>query len=274
MEIFILFVLFALLFEFTIRGLFNTKWREESQTRVDGIKQEKTFWNLMYGTFGDIELSAKDIFKLYVISLKDELRVGDFPMEKNNDPYNFNIKIIKKGNSPFKNIEILNKVIIEKEKVITELLKKYEVVVDETEIHKKIEAFKEDSWAIGDEYDKLANFLTRVLRGQKKGLEIWEAIKKLDKAVSNYEWDSKDRRVDFITQLKMAHVDIWDLIIKLLSEKITDRSESVNFEKNFKEWEQLEMIKWCVVDFTISAYPNGSNYLSRGLWRIITAIAQ
>ena len=254
MEIFILFVLFALLFEFTIRGLFNTKWREESQTRVDGIKQEKTFWNLMYGTFGDIELSAKDIFKLYVISLKDELRVGDFPMEKNNDPYNFNIKIIKKGNSPFKNIEILNKVIIEKEKVITELLKKYEVVVDE--------------------YDKLANFLTRVLRGQKKGLEIWEAIKKLDKAVSNYEWDSKDRRVDFITQLKMAHVDIWDLIIKLLSEKITDRSESVNFEKNFKEWEQLEMIKWCVVDFTISAYPNGSNYLSRGLWRIITAIAQ
>jgi hypothetical protein len=62
---------------YIIRALFNKEWREAAQAKVDSVRKERIFWQLVNGYEG----MAFDIYAIFTIYLNPKL-LGEFIIEK------------------------------------------------------------------------------------------------------------------------------------------------------------------------------------------------
>jgi hypothetical protein len=273
-------IILAILFlaEFTIKGLFNTKWREQGQNRINGFKREKIFWYLIKNANSKIELTIRDIYNLYILYLDGVLNPFSFPNEKNSEPYNLDKNIIKKNKSSFSNIRFLGEKIVEREEIIIGLLEKNSVAIDAPEVQQKFEEFKKrhhkiKGAPIPEQYEKLTEHFVSLVKTSQSGKAIWDIRTKFDKEVNKYikdydkkNDDYKEIDLDFIITAKM---EVDNIVKDLLCEKIQNTENRQKLAKSLTEWEQLKMLQWCLIDFDVLIHDGNPTNITVALWRLI-----
>ncbi len=110
MEIVTLLLVLALA-QFTIRGFFNTEWREKAQEKIESIKKRRRFWHLMNG-FGSSVFDIEWVFTIYL----DHRHMETFfmsPLSHENEDQKIK-NLIKEKSMIYdliENVSILNKAI-------------------------------------------------------------------------------------------------------------------------------------------------------------------
>ena len=279
MELIIL-LLIVVLAGFLMRGLFDTKWRESSQEKIDGIKHERIFWGLMRGAY-EVEHNVNDIYKLYVISLIKELTVGDIMMkgtsfpsyEEESDPYSLDRTVIKKKYSWIKNINRLNDSIEKEGKFIENSLGKMNLTFTDKEVRDELKLAKKQLHTIADpeQYDRLVSFFAQLIEDKMTGVGILLSMRKLEENMSKFEYDHTGNvRVDAFGPLVIAHMEINGIISKLLCKKIEDSEAAKKLENSLKKWMQLHMLRFCIVDHSV--WQVDTNVLERAFWRVVKSV--
>jgi hypothetical protein len=247
-----------------MRGFFDSKWREEFHEIIDSIKKERIFWNLMKGAYENVNLNVRGVFSLYFISLERRITVGDLMFWRADTVSdNLDKNIIKKKWGGFKNNEVLFHAIEEREKSIEDFFDKDSLIFTETEINNK---FKERGY---EELQQIRSLYFKLLDKQKTGMSIWKARKELQNKAIKLEFDlSGNHKVDnkILKSLKMSQVEIGEIVISLISEKIKNKETARKIEKSLREWEQLHMLQWCLLDH-YAAWEG--NLIKITLWRVV-----
>ncbi len=277
MEILILIVI-AVLAILIFRGLFDRSWRAKAQDTIDGIRNEKNFWYLM-----SQKINAEKVFSVYLRTRnqKDYIRVGDCVMdiysnENEANKNDFDIKTIKKGDSIKIINSVLNPKIQDKEKLISGFLAENKISFTEEEIRKSFKDFFEEHFWNVDEVQKHYNrfmsaHLDSLVKSDKTGTGIWKVLKDFADKEHEFEFDrSGEKHVDFLGSLKMLQNDVNDFVVDLLCKKFENKDKSEKLKKLLVEWRQLNMLRWCVVDFSV--WQIGKNGIQSMLWRAATAI--
>lgn len=273
----ILIIILFLLTRTTLRGLFNRTWREKTQDIIWSIGNEKNFWYLM-----SQKINAPRVFFTYlrIRNQKDYIRVGDcimdaysYSSEHEIDKNDLDIKTITKTEG-IRLINSMNPKIQEKEKIITDYLTDNKITFTEDEIRKAFKEFEENSWISGDvtkHYNRfMPTHLDSLIKSEKTGISIWQVLKKFSDDEHNFEFDrSGNKHVDFLESLKMLQTDVNDFVIDLLCGKLENKDKSEKLKKFLKEWQQLHMLRWCIVDY--SSMRNLSIFNEK-IWRLIISI--
>jgi hypothetical protein len=275
----ILIIIIFVLARTTLRGLFNRTWKEKTQDIVWSFGNEKNFWQLM----GE-KINAPKVFFTYLRTRnqKDYIRVGDcimdaysYSSEHEIDKSDFDIKTITKTEG----IRLINSTLnprIEKvEKVITDFLTENKITFTEDEIRKSFKELEENPWSISGDVTKHYNrfmpaHLDSLIKSDRTGVGIWKVLKDFVDKEHDFEFDrSGNKHVDFLESLKMVQTDVSDFVIDLLCGKFENKDKSGKLKKELKEWQQLHMLRWCVVDY--SSMRNLS-ILNEKIWRLIISI--
>ncbi len=277
MEI-IIFIVIVVLAGLIFRGLFDRSWRAKAQDNIDAIRNSKNFWYLM-----SQKINAEKVFSAYLRTRnqKDYIRVGDCVMDiySNKEEINkndFDIKTITKGDSIKIVNSVLNPKIQEKEKTISDILSENKISFTEDEIRKGFkEYFDEHFWNIDEVQKHYNRFMTAhldsLVKSNKTGADIWKVLKDFADKDHEFEFDrSGEKHVEFLESLKLLQNDVKNFVIDLLCGKIDNKEKSQKLKKAFTEWQQLHMLRWCVVDFSV--WEIGKNKIQTGLWRMATAI--
>jgi len=272
----ILLIIIFILARVTLRGLFNRTWKEKTQDIVWSIGNEKNFWYLM-----SQKINAPKVFFAYLRTRnqKDYIRVGDCVMDihstKNEvDTTNLDIKTIKKSEGIRLINSTLNPKIQEKEKVITDFLTENKINFTEDEIRKGFKEFEENSWVSDDVTKHYSRFmpahLDSLTTSERTGISVWQVLKKFADEEHNFEFDrSGEKHVPFLESLKMLQTDLNNFVIDLLCTKFENREKSEELKNSLTEWQQLHMLRWCVVDY--SSMRNLS-ILNEKIWRLIISV--
>lgn len=281
MYIIILIVVFVLA-GFIARGLFDSKWRANAQEKFDSIKRERKFWYLMNteDTINDEPgekniggLHIRDVFRLYVTGLAIELRVGDFYRQKDLGYNNLDKNIVKQKNHWVDNINLMRKFIDEKEKLIETTLKENNVNLTKVEIQQMFEKEKEESFFSYKEIDRLTSLFLRFVEDKNNGHDVWLAIKKFEEKSRDLEFDSAGDNITdlkFLAAIKMGQFQVFESIANLLCSKIENKENSLKLKKFFDEREQMEMLQWCMVNYSISWL--NTNSIQRFWWRLASSV--
>ena len=278
----ILLILLFILTWFIARGLFDSKWRANAQEKFDSIKREKTFWYLMNteDTINDEPgeknvsgLHVRDVFRLYVSGLARELVVGDFFRRKDSGYNNLDKDIVKQKNHWVDNINLMRKLIDEREKLIENSLDSNKIQLSKSEIQKKFEEIKEESIIFSEEMDKFVALFLRLVEDKNDGVQIWKAIKKFQEISRKYEFDAAGENItnlNTLATIKMDQFHVFEVIVNLLCEKMTDKEKSSNLKKLFDEHEQMEMLQWCMINYSVTWL--NTNSIQRFWWRLANGL--
>ncbi len=257
------------------RGLFDRNWRVKAQENVDSIKNEKIFWYLM-----SQKVNAEKVFSAYLRTRnqKDTIRVGDCVMDESSDKNNLrandlDISTIIEGDNIWVINSELNPKIEQKEKTIDDLLTENRVLFSEEEIRKSFKVyFDEHFWNI-DEVQKnynqfMINHLDALIKCDKTGLGIWKVLKDFSVNEHKFEFDRwGEKHIEFLDSLKLLQNDIKSFVIFFICEKIENPK---TLKKVLTEWQQLQMLRWCVVDFSL--WEIGKNKIQTSVWRLTTSL--
>ncbi len=273
----ILIIIIFVLARTTVRGLFNRTWKEKTQDIIWSIGNEKNFWHLMCQ-----KINAPKVFFAYLRTRnqRDYIRVGDCVMdihssENEVDKTDLDIKTIIKSEGIRLINSTLNPKIEGKEKVITDFLTENKVSFTEDEIRKSFKELEENPWSVSGDVTKHYNrfmpaHLDSLLKSEKTGVGIWKVLKDFVDKEHDFEFDrSGEKHVAFLESLKMLQNDLNNFVIDLLCEKFENKDKSEKLKKELKEWQQLHMLRWCVVDY--SSMRNLS-ILNEKIWRLIISI--
>lgn len=292
----LLFLFFLLLLKLAIfvnRCLFDSEYRQYIQDKIDSIKKMDIFWSLMKDhvsknikLFLQLDedkksLDIEDVFMIYVNKLTDGgiLTYGDFSVAKRSINVNaLDKKIVRKRYSLIKNINILNNMIEEEEKLIKNSLEKIRISFTEIEMGtiqknliKTIEIDCVHNLEQLEQCKDLLSIYFDLIKGKEKnGFNIWETMKILKDNTLKFEYNFiSENKVNpkTITNLKFAEIRIDDLMIEILCEKLENKNITQKIEKSLKKWQQLHMLKWCMVDFGVGLLD--TNIFERTYWRII-----
>lgn len=277
MEIIILIVI-VVLASLIFRGLFDRSWRTKAQDNIDAIRNSKNFWYLM-----SQKINAEKVFFVYLRTRnqKDQIRVGDcvtdiYSNKEGIGENDFDIKTISKGDSINIINSVLNPKIKEKEKAISDILCKHKISFTEDEIRKNFkDYFDEHFWNVDEVQKHYNRFMTThldsLVKSDKSGTGIWHVLKDFADKDHEFEFDrSGEKHVDFLESLKLLQNDVKNFVIDLLCEKINNKDKSQELRKVLTEWQQLNLLRWCIVDFSV--WEIGKNKIQTGLWRMVTAI--
>ena len=109
--------------------------------------------------------------------------------------------------------------------------------------------------------------LHRLVKSEKTGISIWQVLKRL--ADDEHELEDSGENLNFLEDLKRLQLNINNFVIDLLCGKFENKEKSGKLKKALKEWQQLHMLRWCVVDY--SSMRNLS-ILNEKIWRLIISI--
>jgi hypothetical protein len=277
MYILIILIIIFLLARTTLRGLFNRIWREKTQDIVWSFGNEKNFWQLM-----NEKIDAPKLFFAYLRTRnqRDYIRVYDCVMDiESPSVYEISknaldLKSIPKIDS-IRLISTLNQKIEGKEKVITDFLTENKVSFTDDEIRKSFKELEEDPWSISGDVTKHYNrfmpaHLDSLIKSDKTGVGIWKVLKDFVDKEHDFEFDrSGNKHVDFLESLKMLQDNVNNFVIDLICGKFENKDKSEKLKNELKEWQQLHMLRWCVVDY--SSMRNLS-ILNEKIWRLIISI--
>ena len=82
------------------------------------------------------------------------------------------------------------------------------------------------------------------------------------------EWVTGEKRVPNIDSLEATYVEIGAVYRKVVCESFQGDSETLSIL--LQEWEQLNMLQWCLIDFT--AWTSGKNRFYTTFWRLVVNI--
>ena len=265
-------ILVFILARIIFRGLFSKTWKEKTQDIIYSIENENKFWHLM-----GQEINAEKVFFAYLRTRnqRDYIRVGDCVMDTYNEnevnKNDLDLKKFKKDRSIKVINNILNPKIEEKEKNISDYFTDNKITLTEDEIRKSFKKFEEDSWIISDVTKHYSGFmpahLNSLIKSDKTGISIWQELKKFVDEEHNFEFNrSGTKHVDFLESLKMVQNELYSFIIDLLCEKFENKEKSEKIKKLLREWQQLHMLRWCVVDY---ASMMNLSIISEKIWRFV-----
>lgn len=270
-------IIFLILFsaEFIAKGLFNKRWHEKAQDRVDGIKKMGVFWDLMSGAYG-VELGPKGVFESYLTSNIREITVGDLARAERTEKNSLIKNIIKKKEWSGKNIKSLNKAIEERESIIKDCLEKNKVVFTDAKIRKDFEEI-EEHWnvkGISKHYDRfIQRSLDSLTKGDKTGINLWTMLKEFVDRETDFDFDpTGNKKINFLESLKMAQSAIYEAVENVLCAKIENNEVRQTLQKALNDWQQLHMLRWCIVDHSV--WDIGLNGIQRAMWRFIAVISK
>jgi hypothetical protein len=270
----ILIIIIFVLARITLRGLFSRTWKEKTQDIIWSIGNEKNFWYLM-----SQKINAQRVFFVYlrIRNQRDYIRVGDCIM----DVYSADESVIDKNDLDLKSItknsgiglinSTLNPQIEKKAEIISDYLTNNKITFTEDEIRKGFKELEENSWISGDVTKHYNHFMSAhldsLIESEKTGISIWQVLKKF--ADDEHKFDDSGERLNFLESLKMLQTDINNFVIDLLCGKFENKEKSEKLKKLLKEWQQLHMLRWCVIDY--SSMRNLS-ILNEKIWRLIISI--
>jgi hypothetical protein len=191
------------------------------------------------------------------------------------DPNDLDKKTITK-NDEIEIVNSLNLAIKDREKIISEHLEKTPIQFPEKEIHTKFEEFEERyDYLLGSISNNYDNFIRGTVdsltKNEISGVAIWEILKKIEDGTHDFEYDSTgNKQVGFLDDLKLAQSAIITFFIDLLSEKNMNKETAQKLKKALVEWQQLHMLRWCVVDYSI--WTMGTNGIQRGMWHVAISV--
>lgn len=305
-------LLVIVLARFTIRGLFNTEWREKAQEKIDSIKKRRWFWKLITGIGDGLVLDAEDVFRAYLDSRHLSTVFGRpvFDKEKYKETLgDTKIKnLIKDKGMAYdlvENMGVLNKAIDEREEIIKELLEKRTLTYTKAEVKETFaeQGFSEqykrlalsyfdflpDRGPVKEEHEKIwkeleakkvlpAGSLKHSTSDEYSLNEIWQARKKLEEMSRRDEWKTEDKKVDsgVLYSLKMSQTKVGEVVALLLCEEvINEKSEDTKSREALKialrDWEQLHMLRWCILDYS-PCWIN-TDRIQRFKWRVLESIS-
>ncbi len=188
---FTILILILILARYTLKGLFDRKWREQCQDIVDNIRNEKTFWSLLDG-FNGTEFDPRGVLSLYMISLTREITNRDAlaygvsgrkPMLKG---------LIQKKNGAPNNLELLRKALAERDAFIKKHLSANEVVFSDTEIQDTCRLIDDDLGAKdvpGPYHQFIRERFDSIIQGEITGLSIWIILKEIERKEQDFQYD-------------------------------------------------------------------------------------
>jgi hypothetical protein len=272
---FLILILILVLARFTLKGLFNRKWREQCQDIVDNIRNEKTFWSLLDG-FNSMEFDPRGVLFLYLISLTREItnrdallyRVsGRKPMLKN---------LIQKKNDAQTNLESLRKALAERDAFIKKHLSANEVVFSDTEISDSYRLIDDDlstKDVPGPYHQFIRERFDSIIQGEITGLSIWIILKEIERKESEFQYDKTGTKMinaRASLALLTAQTFLYDTVSDLLSKRLEDENDFPRFQKVLAEWRQLHILQWFIN--TQSNWQKDLKDSELMMWRVIAAI--
>ena len=260
-------ILIFFIAKYISKGLFDQEWHRNAQDRIDSIKNERVFWNIMSKKFEMMCPGIDDVAKYY-FNYKAGAHGGDAFDKKVTDQDVLDKRIINRRNSPFKNINLLVAELENREKLINDLLLKNSFTFNRAEILKEFELWKEKR--IYSSLDsKLGTRLLRafvdgetnynpydsttvggVAKGDVTGNDIFTARKAFENISSGFKYDETGNNKiapHEILELNMARIEMDEFITELLCKKT--KNDSDKLKQALNNWEKLNMLRWCVVDF-------------------------
>lgn len=272
------------------KGLFDKKWHREVQDRIDSIKNERVFWNLMSKKFEITYPNIEDIVRGYFGYIADANRGRTFDTKKITEQDVLGKSIINRHNDAIKNVNLLAAELDRRQKLIDELLIKENFTFNMVEIHKEYESFIEKhpfsalDTLLGKKlfetflYGKTDNnpYETTTTGGipnnkEVTGNEIFEARKAFESNIIGFEYDeSGNDKIDShkILELKLTQLEMGEFFNELLCKKTKNNREKL--KQALENWDRLNMLRWCVSDF---ATPHlGLNKIQWTMLRIFEGI--
>jgi hypothetical protein len=276
MEIIIVLVILFFLTRFIARGLFDRKWQQRTQTIIDSIRNERNFWYLM-----NQDINAERVFNVYVRTMNqnDYIRAGDCVMNLYSkyeaDPNDLDKNLIKHGDGLSIINSLLNPAMQDREKIISNCLDVNPIEFSEKEIHYEIEQYTEEKFPIMGPSEEFNRFLSAIdlRKGHKTSAAIWAVRQELSKQMHDFEYDgSGNNRVayDKLWNIEIANISVGDLIANILVSKIENENIEMKLKKALRQWEQLNMLRWCVVDYIV--WTIGTNRNQRFGWRLMNTL--
>jgi hypothetical protein len=268
-----------------IKSVFNHKWHIRVQDIVDSLKKERIFWHLMSGRYekvgvgkiGYTKLGVNDVYRLYLISMFDELTLGNFLNIKYSETDQQIKNLIKKGlYSGIKNINIL---VAEEKKVAEIILEILSSSAASFSINEIRENADKNVWA-SKHYEKFVSIYIGILGDTKQSRysssDLWNARIKLQEKQSELEWKSENQKLEpnELAYLKSEETEFNEVISSLLISKM---QTDVNLEKlsiNIEKYEDIEKLKWCLVDHSLWMLTNEATSIQIVWWRIFALLAK
>ena len=241
-----------------VSGLVNISWNENARTKLDSVKRERFFW-LLIGGYKGIVRDINAIFSAYL----DQNLMSYVSGSKRTDDDEV-IKLISEKRG-IENINIINDALKNRDEAVRKILTESSQTLAKAEVKKTFDAHEENQIIVAERYEELVGAYMRYLPDEPIKLEgVWDARKQLAERVGHLEWKNGDNKVDLETMfaLKKSEYEVSGVIADLLCRKVSDNSI---LQKNLKQIEQLEMLKWCIVDYNVGLL--GTNGLQRSMWR-------
>jgi hypothetical protein len=272
--IFILILVLALA-RFTVKGLFNRKWREKGQEIFDNIKNERVFWSLLDG-FNGMEFDPKGVLSLYLISLKREItnrdalyfRVsGRKPLLKN---------LINKKNGTINNIDLLHKAIGERDAFIKKYIVNNEVVFTDTEMQEAYGKIEDDlkSKDVPRGYQQFVREkFDAIIQGEVTGLTLWTVLKEIKNKESEFQYDKTGYKMInpyTLTSLMLTQTFINETVADLFCKRMENNDDFPKIQKALAEWRQLHILQWFVLSLT--NWQKDYKEIQLLMWRIIESV--
>lgn len=304
MKLIIFLVIVFILGRFLVRGLFDSAWRKKAQEKFDSIKKERIFWRLINGYDGMV-FNLYWVFTIYLDPRHLATFLTSFSYrEKSEVEEDAEIKKLISQKKGIENINTIRNAIEKREGIITQSFEKDEELFTKADIEKVFDARK-DEMLVTEQYDKFVEYyfrllpsreplkdehkkiwqeledkdaitpkgtLERVIAGKYNKADIWDTRKKLEEKVGDLEWKTEEEKVDLETifSLKKAQMEIGEVVSNLLCEDISDTTKKEALKNALKEWEQLHMLSWCIIDFEVSWH--GTNKIQQWMWKIVEGV--
>lgn len=268
-------ILILVLARYTLKGLFNRKWREQCQDIIDNIRNEKTFWSLL-DRFNGMEFDPRGVLSLYMISLTREITNRDAQVYQVTGRKPLLKNIINKKNEAQTNLELLRKALAERDALIKKYLSANEVIFSDTEISDAYRLIDDDLDAkdVPKPYHQLIREkFDSIIQGEITGFSIWTILKEIERKEQDFQYDKTGTKMinaRASLALLTAQTFIYDTVSDLLCKRLEDESDFPKFQKVLAEWRQLHILQWF-----INSQSNWKRDLKDWellMWRMIAAI--
>ena len=180
------------------------------------------------------------------------------------------IKSLVSQEKGIENLNIIRKLLGERDETIKHFFDKDDQHFTKSGI-KKIFDKRKDEIFVMDKYDEFVSYYLKLLPNHEHltKSDIWETRKRLEEKAGDLEWKNEEEKVDFKTMfdLKKAQMEIGDVVSGILSED----GKNGSLKKSLKEWEQLQMISWCIIDYSVAW--QGTNGIQQFMWKILASFA-
>lgn len=275
MGTFILLIIIVSLAIFIFRNFLSVPWNDDAKAKFETIRKERLFWNLVKD-----KKTSWGVDSIFTIYLSPDhfapLLLYRSPRTETDKEI---LKLIRKGKD-FANINALNRALEERDASIKKTLGHALRLISKSDVREAFDLHGEER-GVPTQYRKFVYmYLDHLTVNDSKCLEVWEARKKFEENTAQLEWKNEDEKVEPLKlfDVKKSQEAVGRVIAKLLSERfavevqidtIPDCTDSLI--KDLEQWEQLQMIQWCILDYSVGWL--NTNGVQRLMWKALGEFA-